>query len=204
MENNTIGNVPNLSAEMDNDISLLSVEIDRDRVTSAPVTIEIGSHTGSYSVPFGCEAWLVSDGTYRPDRIKRFVYSAPLTVNLTCAEGIDAFGDIYTIQLQYVGCIIPWFLSQTCAYTELGDMIDCTVSSQFSSGNAYDVFSNVYTFSYMQFSYIAKWIYHYSKAYYFDQSSPKTHPFGGITAIYAEKVTKSRPYSGYTTYNDNI
>lgn len=205
MEVNSIGNIPNLSAEMENDISLMSIN---DPVS--PVTI-LASATGSHSLPFNCNLDVMWMGKYNPNGLAQFIFSAPLTIQMT---GYNDVYDNYSTSLEYVGCVIPWFLSQTCAYTELGSVIDCNVKftlGQYMSGGDPDgymlatSYTNVYTFSYMQFSYIYKCVAQYSASHHWATGSDYySKPFGDITVIYANSVSKSMPHNGYSLYNDEI
>lgn len=203
MENNLIGNVPNLSAEMENDISLMStgnIYMKED--------IDIDNFSGVYSLCFNNTINLHgfshnNRDAYDPEKIIQFAFSIPSSIKLNGDKGYGAMFN--NITLRYIGVKIPYFLSQN-AYTSCGNMIDCTVSlPTFGYGNQSltAIYRNVYTFSYMQFSYRQKEnIANYLN--YGEDESYTQRPYGNVTVIYALNATTSSPYGGYTVYNDEI
>lgn len=202
MENNLIGNVPNLSAEMENDISLMS---------TGPINmaenIDIDDFSGVYSLCFNNTIFLHGFNhddrdAYDPEKIIRFEFSAPRTISV---NGDIGYNNPYDITLKYIGVKIPYFLSQN-AYSDCGNMIDCTVSLSNlgdSERNLTAIYRYVYTFSYMQFSYRQKEnVANYLN--YGQDASYTQRPYGNVTVIYALDATTSSPYGGYTIYNDEI
>lgn len=156
MENNILGNVPNISNEMGEQSLLASDNFSfyymYSDYTTGTEPIQIGN-TSPHSLDFNKLGIFTTDQNYTPEREVQFVYSAPLTMPWTVVSDL---GNIYTGVYNYVGVIIPGFFDSTSCISSsygLGDYVDATI--RYLNGST-RVYTGIFTFSYMKFKYLIR------------------------------------------------
>lgn len=205
MENDTLGNVPNISSKM-GEASLLSSDnfsfyYMYSDYTSGTEPIQTGN-TSPHSLDFDKLGIFTVQQDYTPTELVQFMYSAPLTMPWTV---ISDLGYTYTGVYNYVGVIIPGFFDSTSCISSpsgLGSVINATVIYQDGTRRSY---TGLFTFSFMRFQYVIRDI---NQA---NNSNLPYNPSNGFLPIYGyssiTKVIGTREaslLSTYSEFNDEI
>lgn len=154
MEN--IGNIPNLSAEMENDVSLMA-DFSGTQLHYSNWTETISNNASTYNyylldtINF-TPSPLNGLNDYDPLKQIKMVFSAPQTIKLSGDRGYDS---TFSVTMKYVGCKIPYCFSlETVAYRSLGERVSVEINNAEIFGmEKRTTIHDVYTFNYMEFTF---------------------------------------------------
>ena len=153
MEN--IGNIPNLSAEMENDVSLMA-NFSGTHLQFSNWTETISNTASPYNFYlFDTLNFTPSPlnglNDYDPFKQIKMVFSAPQTIKLSGNRGYDS---TFSVNMKYVGCKIPYCFSlASVAYTSLGERVSVEINNAeiYGMDVRRTTIHDVYTFNYMEF-----------------------------------------------------
>lgn len=204
-----IGNIPNLSAEMENDISLMAT-YDGTQLSFSHWEETIGGNTDPYNYyifdkiffsPITIDAY----GNYDPLRKIKLTFSAPPTIKLSGDRGYD---NTFSCDMKYIGCKIPYCLTlESVAYTSLGNRVSAIIdNSEIYGSSKGTTINDIYTFSYMEFVFNQQLLNDYGYRVQYAGETPTNMWDGGDSAqiqiIYANTATYTT-LSRSKTLNEN-
>lgn len=190
MENNLIGNVPNVSADMENDVSLMA----NDMVDVTTETINVSTYDTLSPINFYLDRELNFEypSDFDPSKLFRLIYSAPPQIML---YGRDGYSTEFSYALNYVGVKLPlWFRDWTIAYTgSIGSPMAFSVSNPGRWDTADAIIDGVYTFNYMEFTWCYKDYFKWQREINDPEGDP-VHTEANVdpiifTIIYANRAT---------------